>query len=141
MKARPVKQTNPAVPLAWALAVVTLLVYSPVLRHQFVHYDDPLYVTANPRVQAGLTVDGIRWAFTELVGNETYWHPVTWLSHMLDCQIFGLNSAAHHFINVVFHAANVVLLFLLLRRLTGATWKSAIVAALFAFHPLQVDTV
>ena len=132
--------THPVV-IALLLAAVTTAVYWPVLRHEFINYDDPAYVTDNLRVQAGLTQAGIVWAFTRLHGDRTYWHPVTWLSHMVDCQLFGLNAGAHHLINVLFHAINVVVLFGVLRRLTGATGRSAIVAALFALHPLQVDTV
>ncbi|MEI7729642.1 MAG: tetratricopeptide repeat protein [Verrucomicrobiota bacterium] len=124
-----------------ALIVSVFLLYSPVWYFDFVNYDDPDYVTQNPWVQAGLTVRSIAWAFGSLHGEQTYWHPLTWLSHMLDCQLFGLNAGAHHLVNVLFHALNVGLLFLVLKRLTGAVWRSAIVAALFALHPLQVDTV
>jgi tetratricopeptide (TPR) repeat protein len=127
--------------IALLLAVITLALYWPVRQHEFVNYDDPDYVTENPRVKAGLTKAGIVWAFTQLHGEHTYWHPVTWLSHMMDCQLFGLNAGAHHLGNVAFHAANVMLLFGVLRRLTGATGRSLAVAALFALHPLQVDTV
>ena len=132
--------THPVV-IALLLAGVTIAVYWPVFRHEFINYDDPYYVTENPRVQAGLTPAGIVWAFTRLHGDRTYWHPVTGLSHMLDCQLFGLHAGAHHLVNVFFHAANVVLLFGVLRRLTGTTGQSAVVAGLFALHPLQVDTV
>jgi protein O-mannosyl-transferase len=127
--------------IALMLAGVTLALYWPVLSHEFINYDDPDYVTENPRVRVGLTRAGLVWAFTQLHGEYTYWHPLTWLSHMLDCELFGLNAGAHHLENVVFHAANVVLLFVVLRQLTRATGRSAIVAALFALHPLQVDTV
>ncbi|HMC28626.1 MAG TPA: tetratricopeptide repeat protein, partial [Verrucomicrobiae bacterium] len=105
------------------------------------NYDDPDYVTSNPVVQQGLTWQGVKWAFLNLHGQATYWHPVTWLSHMLDCQLFGLNPTGHHLMNLLFHSANVLLLFLLLQQLTGGFWSSAFVAALFAIHPLQVDTV
>ena len=123
------------------LALSILVVYAPVLRHDFINYDDPDYVTQNPVVQAGLTLHGLKWAFFNLHGEHTYWHPITWLSHMLDVQLFGLNPGAHHAVNVLFHLANSLLLLLLLRRLTGAFWRSAVVAFLFAFHPLQLDTV
>ena len=124
-----------------SLAVLVAAVYAPVLGHDFLNYDDPDYVFENPVVKKGLTVAGIKWAFGTLHGEHTYWHPLTWLSHMADVQFFGVNAGAHHLVNVFFHTANAVLLFLLLRQLTGTLWRSAIVAALFALHPLQVDTV
>ena len=123
------------------LSAITLLVFWPVTSHEFINYDDPLYVTENPHVQAGLTQESIAWAFGHVTGEGTYWHPVTWLSHMLDCQLFGLKAGRHHLTNLLFHTANVLLLFLALRRMTGAAWRSAVVAGLFALHPLQVDTV
>src|SRR5262249_30491392 len=95
----------------------------------------------NGIVQRGLTAEGLAWAFGQLHGTATYWHPLTWISHMLDCQLFGLKPGPHHLVNVLFHALNAVLLLVLLHRLTGALWRSAMVAALFAWHPLQVDTV
>lgn len=125
-----------------ALFAVTVGTYWEAHTHEFINYDDPLYVTKNRQVQAGLTADGIAWAFGNLLSDQkTYWHPVTWLSHMLDCQLFGLKAGAHHMVNVVFHAVNAVLLFLLLRVMTGRLVCSAMVAALFALHPIQVDTV
>src|SRR5690348_3934354 len=90
-------------------------------------------------VKSGLSANGIFWAFTHFYASN--WHPLTWLSHMVDCQLFGLHAGAHHLVNVAFHIANVVLLFLLLERLTGARWRSAMVAALFALHPLHVESV
>jgi protein O-mannosyl-transferase len=127
--------------LAVLLVVMTVAVYWQVSRHDFVNYDDTDYVTANSHVQAGLTWEGVKWAFGNLHGQATYWHPITWLSHMLDCQFFGLNPAAHHLVNLLWHTINVVLLFLLLNRLTGSMWASAFIAGVFAVHPLQVDTV
>ena len=121
------------------LALVTLLAYLPVYHYNFVDYDDNDYVTDNPVVQNGLTRAGVEWAFT--TGHAGNWHPLTWLSHMLDCQLFGLNPGAQHLVNVVFHAANAVLLFALLLRLTNALWPGAFVAALFAWHPLHVESV
>ena len=121
------------------LALVTLLAYLPLRHCGFVVYDDSDYVTDNPVVQNGLTRVGVAWAFTTWhAGN---WHPLTWLSHMLDCELFGLNAGAQHLVSVIFHAANVVLLFTLLRRLTNNLWPSAFVAALFAWHPLHVESV
>jgi protein O-mannosyl-transferase len=123
------------------LGAVTLAVYWPARHHEFINYDDPAYVTDNAEIQGGISGAGLAWAFFNLHGKSTYWHPVTWVSHMLDCQLFGLNPGAHHLVNVLFHVANTVLVFLLLNRMTGFVWRSAMVAALFGLHPLQVDTV
>src|ERR1035438_757795 len=123
------------------LAAATVAVFWQVSRHEFVNYDDPAYVTYNPMVQQGLTWPGVAWAFGELHGEATYWHPVTWLSHMLDCQLFGLRPAGHHLSSLFLHTLNTLLLFVLLRRMTGRRGPSAMVAALFALHPLQVDSV
>ena len=121
------------------LALITLAAYLPVIHDDFLSYDDGTYVTNNRIVQNGLTWDGIKWAFTTWRGG--FWHPLTWLSHMLDCELFGLNSGTQHYINVLFHTANAVLLLLLLFRFTGAIWASALVAALFAWHPLHTESV
>ena len=123
------------------LVLATAGVYSRVATHDFVNYDDNDYVTDNARVKAGLTAEGVKWAFGNLHGEKTYYHPLTWLSHMLDCQLFGLNPAAHHLVSLAWHLVNVVLLFLVLKRLTGEHWASAVVAGVFALHPLSVDTV
>ena len=122
-----------------ALALTTLLVYLPVTHDGFLNYDDQDYVTENSMVQRGLTWAGIEWAFT--TGHASNWHPLTWLSHMTDCSLFGLNPGGHHLVNVLFHAANAVLLFILLLQLTGALWPCAFIAALFAWHPLHVESV
>ncbi|HVM47775.1 MAG TPA: tetratricopeptide repeat protein [Candidatus Acidoferrum sp.] len=127
--------------MAALLAVVTLALYWRATRCDFVNYDDPLYVTANSHVQAGLSWQGLAWAFTQTHGEGTYWHPLTWLSHMLDCQLYGVRPWGHHLTSVLLHAANVVLVFLVFRRMTGAFWRCAALAALFALHPLQVDSV
>src|SRR5262249_41190856 len=120
------------------LAAATLTVYWPVTRYALLNYDDEGYITDNPPVRAGLTMLGVKWAFqTFHTGN---WHPLTWLSHMLDVQWFGMNPGAHHLVNVAFHVANTLLLFLLLQAITGALWRSAGVAALFALHPLHVES-
>lgn len=121
------------------LVLAVLGVYLPVVELDFINLDDDDYVTANPQVQQGVTGSALRWAFTRC--HAANWHPLTWLSHMLDCQFYGLNPAGHHFTNVLFHAANTVLLFLWLRSLTGAFWRGALVAALFALHPLRVESV
>ena len=125
--------------LALILAIVTFIVYQPVWRAGFVDFDDEWYVTTNPHVLGGLTVPGVVWAFTS--GYAANWHPLTWLSHALDCECFGMNAGGHHAVSVLLHVANTVLLFLVLRRMTGATWRSACVAALFGVHPLHVESV
>jgi hypothetical protein len=125
--------------ICFALAIVTFLVYSPMLWHGFVNYDDPDYITGNPHVTSGLTWTNVIWAFTS--SDAANWHPLTWISHMMDCQLFGLNPAGHHLTNLLFHIANTLLLFLLLEKLTGAIWRSFFVAALFAWHPLHVESV
>ncbi len=125
--------------IGWLLFLTTLLAYLPATRNDFVNYDDDSYVTANPIVQRGLTVAGIKWAFTTSYFSN--WHPLTWLSHMADCELFRLNPGGHHLVNVLFHAANTVLLFILMRQLTAALWPSAFIAALFAWHPLHVESV
>ena len=121
------------------LALGTLAVYWPVTRHEFVNYDDTDYVTQNAYVQAGLCAKSFAWAWGSEVARN--WHPFTMFSHMLECQLFGLRPGWHHFTSLLLHAANAVLLFLVLRYLTGAIWRSALVAALFAFHPLHVESV
>ncbi len=125
--------------IALALAAVTFAIYLPTAGFEFVNYDDGLYVTDQPMAQKGLTWEGFLWAFTNF---EAYnWHPVTWLSHMLDCSLFGMNPAGPHLVNALIHALNAALLFLLLNRTTGQIWLGAIAAALFAWHPLRVESV
>jgi len=125
--------------IALLLALATLLVYLPAGTHPFVNYDDDDYITNNPPVKQGLTWAGLRWALT--TWHASNWHPLTWVSHMADCSLFGLNAGAHHFVSVLLHAANAALLFLLLFRLTAALWPCAFIAALFAWHPLHVESV
>jgi tetratricopeptide (TPR) repeat protein len=125
--------------LAFGLVAVTLAVYAQVMNHHFIILDDNRYIRENPIVNRGLTLTGIAWAFTTFYAAN--WHPLTWLSHMLDSQIFGLNAGGHLLVNALIHASNALLLFLFLRRVTGARWQSAIVAALFALHPLHVESV
>jgi protein O-mannosyl-transferase len=125
--------------VAGALLAGTLLLYLQVFHHQFLFYDDGQYVAENPRVRAGLSWEGVRWAFTTLHFHN--WHPLTWLSHMLDVELFGLRPGAHHVVSAALHAVNGGVLLLVLRRLTGALWRSALVAALFAVHPLHVESV
>src|SRR5204863_4262446 len=127
---------------AWiyfGLALITLVVYLPVLGHSFLDYDDQQYVKENLHVQAGLSWQGAVWAFKSFYASN--WHPLTWLSHMLDSQIFGLSPAGHHLTNVMLHVFNTLLLFAVLHRMTDAVWRSAFVAALFAWHPLHVESV
>ncbi len=120
------------------LALITLAAYLPTLRHDFV-FDDRPYVLENKHVQGGLTAKAVAWAFTSV--RAANWHPITWLSHALDCQIFGLNPAGHHATNIILHILNSILLFLLLMRMTGLMWRSAFVAGLFALHPLHIESV
>jgi tetratricopeptide (TPR) repeat protein len=131
------KWTVPAVCVL--LAVAVLLVFGQTLRHEFVNYDDDQYFSSNSHVQHGLTRGGVAWAFRTMLASN--WHPLTWLSLMLDVELFGPGPVGPHLTNVLLHAANTVLLFLLLRRLTDALWPSAFVAAVFAIHPLHVESV
>ena len=121
------------------LAVVTAIAYLPVLKADFINFDDPQYVTSNPYVMLGLSLDSIRWAFTST--HASNWHPLTWLSLMFDRQIFGSGPTAFHLVNLLLHIVNSILLFIVLNRLTKAFWPSASVAALFALHPLHVESV
>jgi Flp pilus assembly protein TadD len=122
-----------------ALTVITLAVYWHLTSAGFVIYDDANYVSDNPHVQSGLNWTGLVWAFT--TGRAGNWHPLTWISHMIDCGLFGLQAGRHHLVNILFHTANTLLLFSLFRQMTGAVWRSAVVAALFAWHPLHVESV
>jgi protein O-mannosyl-transferase len=125
--------------LCLLLALATLALYNPVVHNGFTNLDDDFYVTHNPHVIAGLTWGTVKWAFTSY--EAANWHPLTWLSHALDCQLFGLNPVGHHYVTVLLHATNAVLLFLLLESATGLTWSSLMVAALFALHPVNVESV
>jgi tetratricopeptide (TPR) repeat protein len=122
-----------------ALALVTAALYWPITRNGFVNFDDDQYVVGNTHVTTGLTWSNVVWAFT--TGEAANWHPLTWMSHMLDCNLYQLNPGGHHLTNLLFHVANTLLLFLLLNQMTGATWRSAFVAAFFAWHPLHVESV
>lgn len=122
-----------------ALAAVTLALFWPATGFEFNNYDDSQYVTSNPHVLSGLSWKNVAWAFTS--GYASNWHPLTWLSHMLDCQIYGVDAGGHHLTNILFHTANVLLLYALWRCLTGAVWRSALVAALFGWHPMHVESV
>jgi len=125
--------------LALLLAIATLVLYYPVHNHPFVNYDDSLYVTENDQVQAGLTWLTVKWAFTTFEVGA--WHPLTWLSHALDCQLFGLDPSGHHTTSLLLHTLNVVLLFWVLQTATACAGRSAMAAALFALHPINVESV
>jgi len=131
----------PAQTLAICVLLVALVVaiYGQTVTFDFVLYDDPDYVTRNPDVQGGVSAKSVGWALTAM--HASNWHPLTWLSHMLDYQLFGANPAGHHLTNVLLHSVNTLLLFVLFRRMTAETWPSAFVAALFAVHPLHVESV
>jgi tetratricopeptide (TPR) repeat protein len=140
------RTTGSAAPNRWLpfvivlfLGAITWIVFGQTLHHEFINFDDSDYVLKNSRVTNGLTLNGIVWAFTHVhAGN---WHPLTWISHMIDCQFYGLNPAGHHLTNIIIHAVTAALLFLVLRKMTGALWQSAFVAAVFAIHPLHVESV
>ncbi len=134
--------SRPWLPDLWLcvlLVAAIFAVYSQVRSYDFVQYDDPTYITGNSHVRAGLTSEGFAWAFTS--AGVDNWFPLTWLSHMTDCQLFGLQSGWHHLMNVLLHALAALLLFAAMKRLTGARWPSAFVAVLFAVHPLHVESV
>jgi len=126
--------------IAALLVLVTIALYWPATRYDFINLDDPEYVTENPHVQGGLNWEGVKWAFCN-TEQAAYWAPLMWLSHLLACQLFGLHAWGHHLINVLLHAANTTLVFLVFRRMTGAAWRSLILAALFGLHPLRVESV
>ena len=119
--------------------VATFCIYSQVQGHEFINYDDDLYITNNLNVQAGLTSESVEWAFTTFAAGN--WSPVTWLSHMLDYQLYGLHPKGHYLTNLFLHISSVLILFIVLLRMTGALWKSGFVAAMFALHPLNVESV
>jgi len=125
--------------IAAVLAAVVLFIYAPAGHYGFLSFDDPVYVTENPKVISGLTGQSVWWAFTS--GHASNWHPMTWLSHMLDVEIHGMNAGGHHLTSILLHLANAVLLFWMLYRATGAWRRSAVVSILFAVHPLHVESV
>jgi protein O-mannosyl-transferase len=122
-----------------ALAALSWLVFGQTFWHDFVNYDDPRYVYENTKITDGLSISGIAWAFTHI--HSMNWHPLTTISHMLDCQLYGLKAGWHHFTNVLLHTIAVILLFIALQQMTGAFWRSAFVAGVFAIHPLRVESV
>jgi protein O-mannosyl-transferase len=121
------------------LMVATFCIYSQVQDHEFINYDDNFYITNNVNVQAGFTIESVKWAFTNF--NAAFWFPMTWFSYMLDYQLYGLNPSGYLLTNLFFHIANSLLLFLVLFRMTGAIWQSAFVATMFAFHPINIESV
>ncbi len=125
--------------VALALVAACVLVYAQTFYYGFLNFDDNSYIFDNQQVRQGITAAGLRWAFTTI--DYFYWQPLTWLSHMVDCQIFGLRPGWHHLVSLMFHVVNVLLVLAVLLRLTGAFWKSAAVAALFALHPLRIESV
>ena len=135
----PINRHNTERLLGLFLLLMTIGVYLQVKNHEFIYFDDPAYVTENRHVQKGLTKEGLFWAFTTF--HASNWHPLTWLSHMLDCHLYGLNPTGHHLTSLFFHVANSLLLFLVLRESTGRLWQSFLVAGLFALHPLHVESV
>ena len=133
------KENRRTICVALLLVVVTAAAYSGIFKNDFVYYDDDVYVMMNTHVRQGLSWDNVRWAFTTFYASN--WHPLTWLSHMLDVQLFGLNPAGHHFTNLLFHILAALLLFGFLRYATGKLWTGTFVAALFALHPAHVESV
>jgi tetratricopeptide (TPR) repeat protein len=131
--------SNSKVFIIMMLTIMILAVYWPVQTYEFVNCDDPIYVTSNYRIQSGINLQSIKYTFTDI--HTSNWHPLTMMSHLLDWSLFGDKSGGHHWTNVIIHIFNTILLFLLLNRLTGAVWRSAFVAALFALHPLNVESV
>ncbi|MDO8587508.1 MAG: tetratricopeptide repeat protein [Armatimonadota bacterium] len=129
----------PGIVICSFLVAAAFGVYSQVLRHDFVNYDDPIYVTKNRHVQAGLTRESVTWAFTDIKNSN--WHPLTWMSHMLDWQLYGKDPKGHHRTSLLIHILSALLLFAALSRMTGAVWRSGFVAAMFALHPLHVESV
>jgi hypothetical protein len=125
--------------LGLALVALCFLAFFPVLKQPFLFYDDPDYVTNNPHARQGLDLAGVFWAFSTM--HAANWHPLTWISHMLDCQLFGVEPAGHHLTNLLIHAANTFLVFLVLARATGSATRSLVVALLFAAHPLHIESV
>jgi len=124
---------------AFAIVMACILIYAQTASHDFIKLDDTMYLHENPNVRTGLSLDNIRWALT--TAGYYYWQPLTWITHMIDVQLFGLRAGPHHIINLIWHCLNSVLLLIALWRLTGSLWRSAIAAALFALHPLRVESV
>lgn len=136
---KPVVKNWKELAAVFCLLLATVMVYSPIRGQEFVNIDDDLYVTENRMVQNGITEEGVAWAFTAFYSFN--WHPLTWLSHMLDCELYGLNAGMHKATNLILHLLNALLLFLVLKKMTRTTWQSLFVMAIFALHPLHVESV
>ncbi|MBN1757109.1 MAG: hypothetical protein JW863_02260 [Chitinispirillaceae bacterium] len=132
-------KNTPAYLVATALFILVVILYLPALKFDFINFDDTTYITENPHVRSGISISGLRWAFT--TGYSANYHPLTWLSHMIDCTLFGMRPGPHHLANILLHALNSVLLLFLLYRTTGHPYLSLAVATFFAFHPLRVESV
>lgn len=130
---------SPELIVCFILCIMTFFAYMPVINHDFINLDDPFYVYANKYVNKGFTTEGFKWAFFSF--HVSNWHPITWLSHMLDCQLYGLDPNMHHITNLVLHILNTILLFFIFFRATNYIWKSAFIAAFFALHPMHVESV
>src|SRR5438093_9026938 len=130
---------RPDILILVVLAVVTFGIYAQLIGHRFITFDDPTYIEHNPMVNRGITLAGLAWAFTTFY--EGNWHPLTWIAHMIDSQLFGMFAGGHLLVNALIHAANTLLVFWFLLRTTRARWSSALVAAFFALHPLHVESV
>ncbi|RJQ60493.1 MAG: tetratricopeptide repeat protein [Desulfobacteraceae bacterium] len=133
------RSAAPVAAVCLLLAVSSFWVYWPVTTHSFLNYDDQDYVTENPHVRSGLSLQNVMWALNAF--HSANWHPLTWISHMLDVELFGLNPGMHHLVNLILHVLNTLFLFLLLRRMTREVWPSFLVAALFSLHPVHVESV
>jgi hypothetical protein len=125
--------------VASGLAALVLVIYAQTTNFQFINLDDNLYVYGNSALLSGLNWDSVKWAFTSFHSGN--WHPLTWISHSLDVQLFGNSPGLHHVVNVILHLLNTVLAFVVFRRMTGAYWPSALVAVVFAVHPMHVESV
>src|SRR4030095_11477314 len=127
---------------SWALlllAAATVVVYCQIAHHNFINYDDNVYITENRNIQEGSSANALKWAF--ITGHATNWHPLTWLSHMVDIELFGLNPRGHQLMNLLMHLVRSLMLFLVMRKMTANQWASWFIAAVFALHPLHVESV
>ena len=139
---RKISTLRPSQPIVCLFLVITiLLVYGQVRDFDFINFDDGWYVTENRYVRSGVTKESLGWSFSFKNKDKSYWHPLSWLSHMLDVELFGMDPGHHHLINVFFHILNTLFLFIVLKRMTGDFWRSALVATLFAVHPINVESV
>jgi len=138
---KPLFAINSKLLVCLILVIIILAVYWNLSRYEFINYDDNEYISENQQIQSGLTKENLAWSFSFQENKKFYWHPLTWISHMLDVELYGMDPGRHHLTNVIFHIFNTLLLFLFLHRMTGALWRCAFVAALFALHPINVESV